>query len=120
MAREKREEWTKRVERWRDSGLTAKEFATELGINVNSLTHWAWRFGNETRKAEVDRERPATTTHPVDWIEVAAPAKREKFRARPAVEEQPFEIVLPSGTTLRVPPRFESESLIRLLDAVGR
>jgi hypothetical protein len=28
------EEWQKRVERWRESGLSADQFAAELGINV--------------------------------------------------------------------------------------
>ncbi len=32
-----REQWAKRVERWKDSGLTAKEFAAETGINAQSL-----------------------------------------------------------------------------------
>jgi len=31
-----RDEWAKRVERWKDSGLTAKEFASEVGINPRS------------------------------------------------------------------------------------
>ena len=37
-ARVEREEWAKRVERWRDSGLTTAEFAAELGINPKTLT----------------------------------------------------------------------------------
>lgn len=37
-ARVEREEWAKRVERWRDSGLKAAEFAAELGINPRTLT----------------------------------------------------------------------------------
>src|SRR5260370_39221389 len=40
-----REEWAKRVARWKDSGLTAKEFATELGINPRSLVFWKWQLG---------------------------------------------------------------------------
>jgi hypothetical protein len=36
-----REEWQKRVERWRDSGLTAEQFAGELGINAGTLKFWA-------------------------------------------------------------------------------
>ena len=36
-ARVEREEWAKRVERWRDSGLRTAEFATELGINPRTL-----------------------------------------------------------------------------------
>ncbi len=39
MDRESRETWAKRVERWRDSGLTAKEFAAEMGIN-EQLAMW--------------------------------------------------------------------------------
>jgi hypothetical protein len=34
-----REEWAKRVERWRDSGLTTAEFAAEVGINPKTLTY---------------------------------------------------------------------------------
>jgi hypothetical protein len=36
--RASREEWRQRVERWRDSGLTAAPFATETGINPRTLT----------------------------------------------------------------------------------
>ena len=42
-----RDEWAKRVERWRDSGLTTAEFAAELGINPHSVTYWAWALKRE-------------------------------------------------------------------------
>ena len=42
-----RDEWAKRVERWRDSGMTTAEFAAELGINPRSLTYWAWTLKRE-------------------------------------------------------------------------
>ena len=35
--RTSREEWRKRVERWKDSGLTAEQYATELGIKASTL-----------------------------------------------------------------------------------
>ena len=38
MARESREEWAKRAERWRDSGLRAAEFAAEVGVNPWTLS----------------------------------------------------------------------------------
>lgn len=44
MARDGREVWAKRVERWRESGLTAKEYAAEVGLNPNTLTHWGSRL----------------------------------------------------------------------------
>jgi hypothetical protein len=40
-----RAEWAKRVARWEGSGLTAKEFAAELGINPRSLVFWKWQLG---------------------------------------------------------------------------
>src|SRR5258708_6067754 len=36
MDRESRDTWAKRVERWEESGLMAKEYVTELGINAHS------------------------------------------------------------------------------------
>jgi hypothetical protein len=47
MARESRETWAKRVERWRDSGLTAAEFAAEVGVNPRTLSYWKWRLGSK-------------------------------------------------------------------------
>jgi transposase len=44
MERANREVWAKRVERWQDSGLTAKEFAAELDVSANSLTFWRWKL----------------------------------------------------------------------------
>ena len=37
MERTTQETWAKRIERWKESGLTAGEFATEVGINIRSL-----------------------------------------------------------------------------------
>jgi hypothetical protein len=31
------------VERWKDSGLTAKEFAAESGVKVSALYNWSWQ-----------------------------------------------------------------------------
>jgi hypothetical protein len=44
-----REEWAKRVERWRDSELWAAEFAAGLGINARTLVYWKYILGKEAR-----------------------------------------------------------------------
>jgi len=44
MERASRETWAKHVERWRDGGLTAKEYAAEAGVNAHSLSWWKWRL----------------------------------------------------------------------------
>jgi hypothetical protein len=55
MERASREIWAKCVERWKDSGLTAKEFAAELDVSASSLTFWKWKLG---RPASREPEKP--------------------------------------------------------------
>ena len=92
-ARVEREEWAKRVERWRDSGLTTAEFATELGINPRTLTYWAWTLKREasgkkriwstktqkpvaTRKAPVSR---AAGVASLPFVEIKSRASHARF-----------------------------------------
>jgi transposase-like protein len=42
--RASRDEGRRRVERWKDSGLTAKEFAAETGINAGTLQFWRYKL----------------------------------------------------------------------------
>ena len=114
MGRASRDEWSKRVERWRESGLSAEEFATEIGVNANSLRHWGWRLGAEKRRGE---RRPARKSEPrMEFIEVASLA----METPPVSAGAMFEVVLASGATVRVPSGFDGAALRRLLDVVGR
>ena len=47
-----REAWAKRIEKWKDSGVTAKEFATEIGVSPRSLAWWRWRLASKSSNAE--------------------------------------------------------------------
>ena len=114
MGRASRDEWSKRVERWRESGLSGEEFATEIGVNTSSLRNWGWRLAAEKRRGE---RRPSTKSEPlVEFIEVVSPA----IVAPPISAGAVFEVVLASGATVRVPSGFDGAALRRLLDAVGR
>ena len=44
MERANATEWAKRVERWKDSGLTAKEFAAQCGLKASMLSYWQWKL----------------------------------------------------------------------------
>jgi hypothetical protein len=44
MARTTPAEWAKRVERWHDSGLSAKELASENNVNAGTLTAWNYKL----------------------------------------------------------------------------
>jgi transposase len=119
MGRESREVWTKRVERWHDSGLSAKEFASEVGVNANRLQTWGWRLAAERRRTERPAGRKAEA---LQWVEVAAPTKESKpapTPPRPGEPGEKLELVLANGHLVRVPARLEAEVLRRLLAVVG-
>jgi len=112
MERVSREAWAKRVERWRDSGLTAKEYAAEAGINAHSLSWWKWRLSSGAAAQErVPRRRRSTpsaaTASPLTFVEMTA-----------AVAQEPLEVVLPSSIRIVVPSTFDAAALGRLLDVL--
>ena len=99
------EEWQKRVDRWRESGLTAEQFAVETGINAGTLRFWGYRIGKAARGEAI--------------------APRSKARPRPAPSfgegraahtvSAAFELELRGGRRLRVPTAFDAGELERLL-----
>ena len=120
MGRESREIWAKRVERWRDSGLSVKEFARELGVNHNTLAGWRYRL-------RVEEAQSSATSKHADESTPRSGARSDERKAIEFVElvrapaaEQRFEIVAASGWTVRVPAQFDGEALGRLLAIVGR
>ena len=104
-----RTEWAKRVERWVDSGLTAKEFAAEAGVNPRSLVFWKWQLKRDARVAttggdarpKVARRRPT--------------AKLPLIELRTSISETRIELELGADLRLRIPAGFDAESLQRLL-----
>jgi transposase-like protein len=105
----------KRVERWRDSGLTLKEYAAEIGVNANTLAGWRWRL----RSDEVPAARGAPTAP--SFVEIIAPpdAGHAVAATAPAPRAaEPFELILSSGRRVRVPVEFDGRALRRLVDAL--
>jgi transposase-like protein len=109
-----REEWAKRVERWADSGLTASEFAAELGINPRTLSYWKWVLKRDAsspgakrspRRANLRRREAAVRGSGL--IEI---------QARPS--ETSFELELEGGRKVRVPSGFDADGLRRLLSVL--
>jgi transposase-like protein len=137
MARDTREVWTKRVERLADSGLTAKEFAEEIGVNANTLAGWRWRLSSrqgsgERRKGEGPRGPPSLGLVPSSedgleegasgagdaGAEPIAPMRFVELTTKPPAtpaQVAPFEIVLRSGRVVRVTGGFDAAELTRLV-----
>jgi hypothetical protein len=105
-ARADQDEWRRRVERWKDSGLTAKEFAAETGINAGTLQFWQYKLKGGGRPIRRPKPKPSD---PIlsSLIEVRAPAG--------AIGDQRFEIELGNGRRVREAAGFEPEALRALL-----
>ncbi len=103
--RTRREEWARRVRRWRRSGLTARDFADSIGVNRNTLTYWAWRLeGGRSGgdDGQCRQELPSTTEAFVELI-------------TEGIADGRFELELAGNRRLRIPPGFEPGALERLL-----
>jgi len=121
MGRESREVWAKRVERWTDSGLTAKEFAAEVGINAHSLMWWKWRLGAGATAAASGASRPSSPRRRRRATPRVAPLTFvEMPRAEQAGDSDALEIVLASSVRIRVRPNFDDATLRRLLEVLDR
>ena len=110
MARANRETWAKRVERWKDSGLTAAEFATEIGVSAKALSWWKWQLGRTAPAAKPRARRsrtPKAVVTPLTFVEMSTPVKSE-----------PIEIVFPSGIRVWVSASVDAEALGRVIAAL--
>ena len=97
----KRQEWASRVQQWRQSGQTARDFARARGFNHNTLTHWAWRLG-AGKRSPAREGRPGKQAA---FIEIMSQT----------IADGRFELELAGGRVLRIPPRFDAESLVQLV-----
>jgi hypothetical protein len=88
MARESREVWVKRVERWRESGLRANAFAGELGVNAATLAQWKYRLAAEARNGQAK----ALAAEAVESVEVDTTAA--PIAPNPARIDTVFELLL--------------------------
>ena len=107
------------MERWKDSDLSAADFAKELGINPRTLIYWKWRFGSEARKKA---RRPAKAT--VQFLELTPAQIAPATTAAPVVPASvlaptaPLEVVVRNALRIRVPADFDAGTLRRLVSAL--
>jgi hypothetical protein len=94
--------WEKRIAKWKQSGLGARDFAEREGLQPKTL----WWWGRHLRLAKA----PAVAKKPA-FVEVVA-------RASNAEQHEPFEVVLQGETRVVVPASFESDGLRRLLSVL--
>jgi transposase len=103
------------VERWKDSGLTAKEFAAEAGLKVSALYYWSAQLSAAARRNghvgdddPAPPARPSTTPVP-PMIELPVVA----VAPAPAMIE-----VLLGNVRVRVPSGVDEVTLTRVVRAL--
>ena len=104
MARATRDKWAKRVEAWKQSGLSIERYAAKAGLNARSLSWWKWHLASKP-----SRRSPTPSISPLTFVEVKA-----------SEAASGLEVVLASGVSVRVPVDFDSVVLGRLLDVLER
>ena len=108
-ARDGAQVWRDRVERWKQSGKTAREFARLEGIRPETLAWWKWRL----QRQDAVPQAPAEVTAPrLVAVHVAG--------AEPEPAASTLDLVLACGrVVVRVGPEFDERTLRRVVDALG-
>jgi transposase len=120
MGKATREEWAKRVERWQDSGLTAKEFAAELDVAPSSLTFWKWKLRRlETSDGDAGSSRGRRKRRAAKHEAASTSFLQLVPTTSPQTHADALEVVLSNGTVIRVSRDFDKPTLVRLVAVLG-
>lgn len=103
-----KETWAKRVRRQESSGRTVKEFAAEIGVNANTLSHWKWKLGREAGSKGAGHGEASST-----FVEVTSMAASSWWH-----DGERIELVVDDRHLVRVPDGFDAETLRRVLEVV--
>jgi len=104
------ETWKDRVERWKASGLGAKEFAAAEDVLPYSLSWWKWRLQRQSGAPEAKKAptKPKAKRVSMSFVPVVV-------REAPAA---PMDVILPGEVRVRVQAGFDEASLLRLVRAL--
>jgi hypothetical protein len=103
--------WRRIVEKWRSSGLPAREFAAQHRISALTMYAWSSRLSKEDAARGADT--PTATMPKLLPVEIVDEASRVSRPPRAALE-----VVLPHGEVIRVPPEADLSHLGRVVAAL--
>jgi transposase len=127
MERASAQQRAKWVERWKESGLTAKEFAAEVGVKASGLYYWRRQLSAAEPEGSDGRYETAEQSVRSQPTPCAKPGKRSatplpRFVELPmaSVTSAPAMLELLLGDVrVRVPSGFDEETLTRVVRALG-
>jgi hypothetical protein len=105
MARERHDEsfWRERLEKWTASGLSARDFAAREGLRPERLFFWKRRLRSSAAIAVAGVSFAKVSVQPVSADNTG----------------EPLDVVMHTGHVIRVRPRFDESTLLRLLSILG-
>ena len=113
------------MERWKDSGLTAKEFAAQCGLKASMLSYWQWKLRasngsrGSTSKQTSKRQAASSASEASGVLSVTAPMRVVELAASVLASAAPcLELVLDRGVRVCVPTGFDEATLTRVLRVV--
>jgi len=92
------------------SGLSLRAFGQREGIPYAKLLYWKKKFAVESRGGVAGMQPASAALSPVVVVPDAPPAAARRDR---------FEVWLPNGVSLDVPPGFDGGELQQLIRALG-
>ncbi|MBN1654790.1 MAG: hypothetical protein JXA30_13545 [Deltaproteobacteria bacterium] len=104
-----REQWRERVRRWKDGGLTARQFAREMGLNHHTLLWWSSHLKREQVEGRMAAEQQITP----EFIELT----EAFYGQKPAAVEAMIEVLV-LDVLIKVPRNFDEQTLRRVLAAI--
>jgi transposase len=106
-------EWRQVITRWEQSKLSIPAFATQIGMSSSAVWYWKKRF---EREASLQTSALGKASSPSTFVPVTLVAEPKPEPSVSGARRGPFfELLLPDGRIVRIPPDFESASLVRLL-----
>jgi hypothetical protein len=98
------------VERWASSGLTAREYATEIGVNHRTLAYWKYRLPRKPTSRTGAAERQGAGKPVAAKRAAAAPTCVELAPSAVLVASDPIELVTGRREIVRRPVGFDGET----------
>lgn len=111
-----RQIWLTRVQQWQASGLTADQFAAQHGVKPATLRYWKSVLKPPLPQSPQLATTPSTVPPLPSIPEHSLPLI--ELRTSTASLHDCFELELPSGRRLRIPPSFEPSALRSLLSVL--
>ncbi len=90
---------------WEASGLSARAYGAQVGINPNTLVGWRWQ-----RRQQASGDPAPAAIGRMEWVELPVPRGAE-------ARDETIELRI-AKLSIRVPDGFEATTLRRVLDVV--